>query len=54
MNDLPGLKDIFMNNEGLDHLKQAGEWLEYGAIAVAVPVVITTTHATAMNYWKAS
>ena len=54
MRDLEELKAILFEEDRMAHLKQAGEWLEYASVAVAVPVVITTTHATIMNYWRAS
>lgn len=43
-----------MNEDRVNHVKSAVEWLEFGAVAVAVPVVLTTTHATVMNYWRSS
>lgn len=54
MREYSELKAIFMNDDLIAHLAQAGHWLEYGAVAVAVPVTITTAHATFMNYWRAS
>ena len=54
MRDYSELKAILMNDDFVAHLKQAGHWLEKGAVAVAVPVTLTTAHATLMNYYRAS
>ena len=54
MRDYSELEAILMNPERLEHLQKAGEWLEFAAIAVAVPVTLTTMHATLMNYYRAS
>ena len=54
MREYSELQGILMNDNLIAHLKDAGEWLEYGAFAVAVPLVLTTTHSTVVNYYKAS
>ena len=43
-----------MNEELAGHLHEAIDWIGYGALAIFVPVVITTAHATFKNYQWAS